>query len=168
MLHASICLKWGNSPVSMLSGLKQCKSSIPALIILLCQSCSQAKTIPVVFPWYPADWMFVCIAYRITDNLPFVFCYKVQPIKDGPIVDHCDRSFPIGCYVNSKGEQKDLCNSRVSYSNYVKAWIRIAELVPRQDCLATEYQVLRDGYDFVVSNYKQVPLPICNSVCDSF
>ena len=57
--------------------------------------------------------------YRIADNLPAVFCYKVQPFAGAPIQTHCDRSFPIGCFVSKDGEPKDFCNVDVSINNII-------------------------------------------------
>ena len=69
------------------------------------------------------------VAYhcRIIDNLPAVFCYHVQQVPGGPPVEHCDRSFPIGCYVTDGGEPKDFCAAEVraivSFWIYARGWV---------------------------------------------
>jgi len=50
---------------------------------------------------------------RLVDDIPVQLCYKVQ-VMDQSRSTHCERSFPIGCYVDEKGEQRDFCNSDVS------------------------------------------------------
>ncbi|KAH3809749.1 transmembrane 9 superfamily member 2-like [Dreissena polymorpha] len=40
----------------------------------------------------------------IIDNMPVTWCYIVE---DGST--YCSRGFPLGCFVNSKGKQKDSC-----------------------------------------------------------
>ena len=65
---------------------------------------------------YPYTLFYI---YRIADNLPVVFCYKVQPYAGAVIQTHCDRSFPIGCFVSKDGEPKDFCNVDVSINNII-------------------------------------------------
>ena len=45
----------------------------------------------------------------IVDNLPVVWCYFTEENKQ-----FCSRGFPVGCYVNKVGVQKDVCKLFVS------------------------------------------------------
>jgi len=45
----------------------------------------------------------------IVDNLPVVWCYFTDENKK-----FCSRGFPLGCYVNKLGTQKDVCKLFVS------------------------------------------------------
>jgi transmembrane 9 superfamily member 2/4 len=40
----------------------------------------------------------------IIDNLPVIWCYKLEENHQ-----FCSRGFPIGCFVNKNGAQKDIC-----------------------------------------------------------
>ena len=46
----------------------------------------------------------------IIDNLPVVWCYFTDDNRK-----FCSRGFPIGCYVNKFGVQKDVCRLFVSF-----------------------------------------------------
>lgn len=47
----------------------------------------------------------------IVDNMPLTFCYPVENDQQ-----YCSNGFPIGCYVDSNGKQRDTC---VMHSNYI-------------------------------------------------
>jgi transmembrane 9 superfamily protein 2/4 len=40
----------------------------------------------------------------IIDNLPVIWCYLTEENNQ-----FCSRGFPVGCYVNRNGVQKDVC-----------------------------------------------------------
>jgi transmembrane 9 superfamily protein 2/4 len=45
----------------------------------------------------------------IIDNLPVIWCYITEENNQ-----FCSRGFPVGCYVNKNGIQKDVCKLFVS------------------------------------------------------
>ncbi|XP_018027645.1 transmembrane 9 superfamily member 2 [Hyalella azteca] len=47
----------------------------------------------------------------IVDNMPVTWCYKVQGDNT-----YCATGFPVGCYVDAKGNRKDACVIENSYS----------------------------------------------------
>ena len=55
-------------------------------------------------------FFFFLSSGRISDNMPVAWCYQV---RDEP-KPYCATSFPMGCYVDVKGDQHDAC---VAYSN---------------------------------------------------
>ncbi|KAF6040011.1 hypothetical protein EB796_001698 [Bugula neritina] len=57
----------------------------------------------------------------LVDDIPVQLCYKVQ-VMDQSRSTHCERSFPIGCYVDEKGEQRDFCNSDIGRYTEEKAF----------------------------------------------
>jgi transmembrane 9 superfamily protein 2/4 len=50
----------------------------------------------------------------IIDNLPIVWCYFTEDNRR-----FCSRGFPVGCYVNKYGVQKDVCRLFVSSINKI-------------------------------------------------
>jgi len=46
----------------------------------------------------------------IIDNLPVIWCYSADENRQ-----FCSRGFPVGCYVNRFGIQKDICKLFVNY-----------------------------------------------------
>lgn len=44
----------------------------------------------------------------IVDNMPVTWCYQVQALQGGEN-QYCATGFPMGCYVDKEGNQKDAC-----------------------------------------------------------
>jgi transmembrane 9 superfamily protein 2/4 len=55
----------------------------------------------------------------IIDNLPVVWCYYTEDNRK-----FCSRGFPIGCYVNKFGVQKDVCKLfvRIYFSKFLGSY----------------------------------------------
>ena len=54
--------------------------------------------------------MIMSYCFRIIDNMPVTWCYDVEGGQK-----YCSPGFPMGCYVDPKGKQKDACVTNVSY-----------------------------------------------------
>ena len=48
-----------------------------------------------------------CSQFRIIDNMPVTWCYQVDTSDSQK--KYCSTGFPVGCYVDSQGTQKDAC-----------------------------------------------------------
>jgi transmembrane 9 superfamily protein 2/4 len=55
----------------------------------------------------------------IVDNLPVIWCYMTEDNRQ-----FCSRGFPVGCYVNRFGIQKDICKLFVSFLMRLFLWIK--------------------------------------------
>lgn len=60
----------------------------------------------------------------IVDNLPIVWCYYTEENKK-----FCARGFPVGCYVNKFGVQKDVCKLFVNPLSIFLSYFKILDLI---------------------------------------
>lgn len=63
--------------------------------------------------------------YRIIDNMPVTWCYKVEDDQK-----YCNPGFPIGCLVTMDGRAKDACVISVScHLNHIYLYIYLFNLL---------------------------------------